>query len=395
MIVKGLTPKIIASPLKQGKYLDGGGLFLRVANRGMKSWCFRYKLHGKFHTLGLGSARLMNVDEARIEAQRIQRLVMRGIDPKQEKKPALFSQTKDKTFRECTDEFIACHSRGWKCNKNTLSWEPSLRTYAYPYFGEVFVREINTQHILQALQPIWLEQPIIAVRVRKRIARVLAWATITGYREGDNPARWEGHLKKLLPSSDKIKRVQHHPSMPYQQIASFLKTLAIHKTVKIYSALIFTILTACCRKEVIYAKWEEIDFENAIWNIPKERMKSGRSHRVPLTTAMLNILYEQKGLDPIWVFPGTKLGKPFSSAVICCAVSRLTLYGTVYGFRATFQAWAEEQAYHPREVVELALARTISAAARAAYPRGELFRRYRELMQEWSEWCFPSTKIDD
>jgi len=395
--VQKLTAQIVASSLNPGKYNDGNGLILQVSPKGTKSWVVRYNICGKTRYIGIGSTLLVDIKKARKEAQRIRLRVMRGIDPLQQRKPALFSQTKDKTFRECTDEFIACHSRGWKCNKNTLSWEASLRTYAYPYFGNIFVREISTRHILQALKPIWLKQIVTAVRVRGRIERVLAWATITGYREGDNPARWEGHLKELLPSPKKIWYVQHHPSIPYQQIASFLKTLAIHKTVKTvnaYRALIFTILTACRSKEVLHAQWEEIDFENAIWDIPKERMKSGKNHRVPLTTAMLNILYEQKGRDPIWVFPGARRGKPFSNDAIRVVMRRLTQHETVHGFRSTFRVWAAEQTHYPREIAELALAHTIGTKVEAAYQRSDLFERRRALMQDWSEWCFPSTKID-
>ena len=402
-VQRRLTAQVIANPLNPGKYSDGNGLTLQVSPKGTKSWVVRYNICGKIRHIGLGPMHLIDITEAREKAQRIRLLAMRGIDPLQERKPALFSRKKnkkDKTFRECTKEFIVCHSRSWKSYKNTLSWEASLRTYAYPYFGNIFVREISTQHILEALEPIWLKQIVTASRVRGRIERVLAWATITGYREGDNPARWKGHLKELLSPPNKIRHVQHHSSMPYQQIASFLKTITTTQRGKIkktkgYRALIFTILTACRSKEVLHAQWEEIDFENAIWNIPKERMKSGRSHRVPLTTAMLNILYEQKVRDPIWVFPGKKPGQPLSNDTIRAMIRRLVPHETVHGFRSTFRVWAAEQTRYPREVAELALAHTIGTKVEAAYQRSDLFKRRRALMQDWSEWCLPSTKIDD
>jgi integrase len=337
--------------------------------------------------MGLGALHSVCLKEARHAARHARVRLSQGADPLQERlfgggrpKPA------DKTFDACAAEYIAKHRDGWRNAKHARQWEQSLADYASPHFGKLHVRNIGTVHVLQALEPIWAERIETAARLRGRIERVLAWAAISGYREGGNPARWKGHLQELLPPPAKVRRVTHHPSMPYQGVAAFFCRLMARKG-DAPRALAFTILTACRSAEVLQARWGEIDFARAAWTIPPERMKTGKAHRVPLTPAMLGILRGQRGRDPEWVFPGAKPGRPLSKDAILAVMRRMGAGATVHGFRSTFRVWAAEQEGCPREIPELALAHAIGSAVEMAYQRSDLFERRRALMQQWGEWC--------
>jgi integrase len=386
MPIEKLTRREITRLSKPGKYSDGGGLYLQVARGGTKSWVFRYKCQGAERNIGLGALHTVCLREARKAARRARVRLSKGGDPLQERLLGGHPTT-DKTFDECVVEYLASHRDGWRSANHARHWEQSLTDYAFPYFGKLHVRHLGTAHVLQVLKPIWTEGRIeTASRLRGRIERVLAWAAISGYREGENPARWKGHLQELLPAPAKIRKVRHHPALPYQEIPAFFERLAARKG-DTSRALALLILTACRSAEVLQARWEEIDFAQTAWAIPAERMKAGKAHRVPLTPAMLDILRGQRGLDAAWVFPGAKLGQPLSKDAVLAVLRRMGTAATVHGFRSSFRTWAAEQSDAPKEVPELALAHAIGSAVEAAYQRSDLFERRRELMQAWSDWC--------
>jgi integrase len=341
--------------------------------------------------MGLGALHTVCLQEARKAARRARVQLAQGVDPLQERLLGIHPKAGDKTFDECVTEYIVRHRDGWRSARHARQWEQSLRDYACPHFGKLHVRLIGTAHVLRALEPIWTRQIETASRLRGRIERVLAWATISGYRNGDNPARWKGHLQELLPPPAKVRKVRHHPAIPYQEIAAFFGQISTRKT-DAACALAFTILTACRSAEVLQARWEEIDFTQSAWTIPVERMKAGKAHRVPLTPAMLDILHGQQGKDPAWVFPGAKPGHPLSKDAILSVMRRMGTEATVHGFRSSFRVWAAEQTDCPKEVPELALAHLVGSAVELAYQRSDLFERRRALMQAWCEWCI-ATKI--
>jgi integrase len=336
--------------------------------------------------MGLGALHTVSLNEARIAAHRVRSRLALGFDPIQDRLLGGRPKANDKTFDECVAAYISRHCKGWRSVKHAQQWEQSLRDYASPHIGRLHVRSIDTAHVLQALEPIWVARIETASRLRSRIERVLAWATISGYREGENPARWKGHLQELLPPPAKVREVRHYPSMPYQEIGAFLRQLTTRKG-DAARALAFTILTACRSAEAREARWEEIDLGEATWTIPPKRMKAGKAHRVPLTAAMLGILRGQQGRDAAWVFPGKKPGSPLSGDAILAVLRRMGVGVTVHGFRSTFRVWAAECVDCPKEVPELALAHAVGSAVEAAYQRSDLFGRRRALMQAWNDFC--------
>jgi integrase len=386
--IEKLTRRKIARLTRPGRYGDGGGLYLQVARGGTKSWVFRYKRRGTERNIGLGALHRVGIKEARASARRARAQLALGGDPLQERLLGDgHPQANDKTFDECAIEYIASHRSGWRSDKHARHWEQSLADYASPHFGRLHVRNIGTAHVLRALEPIWTAGRIeTASRLRGRIERVLAWAAISGYREGDNPARWKGHLQELLPPPARVRKARHHPSMPYQDIAAFFGQLMAREGTAA-RALAFTILAACRSAEALGARWEEVDFVHAAWTIPPERMKAGKPHRVPLTPAMLGILRAQQGLDPQWAFPGARPGRSLSKDALLAVLRRMGTKATVHGFRSSFRVWAAERTGCPKEVPELALAHAVGSAVEAAYQRSDLFERRRALMQSWGEWC--------
>jgi integrase len=247
--------------------------------------------------------------------------------------------------------------------------------------------------VLKVLEPIWRTKTETASRVRERIERILSWAAIRGYREGENPARWKGHLEEMLPEPAKVKKVKHHPALPFREVGDFCATVRAQNGMAA-RALEFTILTACRTGEVLGAMWTEIDMINKVWTIPAERMKAARPHRVPLVPATLEMLEGQKGLDTILVFPGPKQGRPLSDMAMLTLLRRMDRDDiTVHGFRSTFRDWAAEKTDYPREVPEMALAHTVGSAVENAYRRSDLFEKRRQMMQDWAVFCAtPSTR---
>lgn len=388
-----LSARLVATVRKPGLHLDGHGLYLQVSESNStarpkpkalsKSWTLRYRFNGKVREMGLGSLRSLTLAEAREEAKRCRGLLLRGVDPlgarEERRQQQVLELAKAITFGECAERFIAAHSKGWKNAKHGKQWASTIETHAEKLLS-LPVQAIDTALVVKVLEPIWTKKPETASRLRARIERVLAWAATRDFRpKGDNPARWKGHLDTLLPRLDKAKRVKHHPALPFREIGSFMEELKEHEALAA-RALEFAILTAARTGEVIGAKWDEINFTSAIWTIPAERMKAHREHRVPLSPQAVKLLrsLDREG-DLIF---------PISNMAMLALLERMKRGDiTVHGFRSTFRDWASETTGYSREVCEMALAHTIGDKAEAAYRRGDLFEKRRNLMSEWSRFC--------
>jgi integrase len=392
-----LTPKGIAK-LRQRKrparYHDGHGLYLRVTSRTSASWILRYEHHGHERMLGLGPLRLVGLKEARLRAREAQRqLKLDGIDPvlhrREKKAERALAAAKAMSFEDAAKGFHAQHEAKWKNAKHSAQFLSTLRAYVFPTLGQLPVGAIDTGLVLQVLEPIWKTKTETASRVRGRIESVLDWATVRGYRSGDNPARWKGHLAEVLPARSQIAKVAHHPALPYAELPGFMRILR-QRPGSAARALEFCILTAARTGEVIGAKWNEIDLKAATWTIPAGRMKGSREHRVPLSPraiTLLRALPREDGNE--FVFLGSSAG---ISDMAMTAVLRRMERGdiTVHGFRSTFSDWAHEQTPFPKVVIDMALAHVIGDKVEAAYRRGDLFAKRRQLMQAWAKYCEPS-----
>ncbi|WP_409565088.1 tyrosine-type recombinase/integrase [Methylobacterium sp. J-090] len=372
-----------------GMYGDGGGLWLQVTGKGAKSWIFRFTLRGKSREMGLGSAGTFTLAEARDRALACRKLCADGLDPIEAKRAqqdeARLEAARAMTFEQCAAAYIEAHKAGWRNAKHAAQWTATLTTYAYPAFGGLPVAAVDTGFVMQAVQPVWTTKPETATRVRGRIESILDWATTHGYRRGENPARWKGHLSNLLPKRSRVQKVEHHAALPYSKVGTFLADLRAREAMAA-RALEFAILTAARTGEVIGARWSELNLEAAEWTVPAERMKAGAEHRVPLSAPVLAIL---KGLSEAgrgeFVFPGGRHGKSLSNMGMLMMLRRMGREDlTVHGFRSTFRDWASETTHFPSEVVEMALAHAIESKVEAAYRRGDLFAKRRALMDSWA-----------
>jgi integrase len=284
------------------------------------------------------------------------------------------------TFDQCADAYITAHDPSWSNPKHRQQWRNTLRDHASPTIGDLAVSAIDTGLVLKVLEPLWASRPETASRLRGRIESVLDWAKVRGLRDGENPARWKGHLDHLLPARARVRKVKHHPALPYGEIDALVTLLRAQEGTAA-RALEFLILTAARGGEVIGATWHEIDMDAAVWTIPAERMKGGREHRVPLSDRALAILEGMRGRDRELVFPLSEK----AMAMLLRRIGRNDV--TVHGFRSTFRDWAAETTAYPNHVVELALAHAISNGVEAAYRRGDLFEKRRHLMDDWARYC--------
>lgn len=389
-----------------GYYGDGGGLWLQISAFGTKSWVFRFKspLTGKPREMGLGDIRTYSLAEARQRATQARQLVNDGRDPIEERKQAR-RQTKEeasriKTFRECASAYIEAHSPGWKNDKHQQQWKATLETYAYPVLGEHPVSSVDTALILKVLEPIWAKKNETASRLRGRLESVLSWAKVRGYRIGDNPATWKGHLENLLARPSKVAKVTNQPALPFAQGPKFMKHLRTMNGLA-PRALELTILTAARSGEIRGAEWREFDLEAKVWTIPAGRMKADKEHRIPLSDAAQELLKALPRIaDSDLLFPGTN-NQPLSDATLNAVIRRMHASeqradedgyldpssGRVcvpHGFRSSFRDWAGETTAFPREVIEHALAHQLKDKAEAAYARGTLFDKRRALMDAWA-----------
>jgi integrase len=383
---------------------DGGGLYLRVSATGAKSWVFRFQLDGKRRDMGLGPYPDISLAEARAKASAHRKQRHDGIDPLDAKEAQRQAQrqaqrliiAKGRTFREMAEEFIGRNEAGWRNAKHRQQWRNTLQTYAYPTLGELPVAAIDTGLVVQVLDPIWTAKPETAGRVRGRIEAVLDAATVRGFRQGPNPAQWKGNLAHVLPARTKVRRVEHHAALAFDDLPEFLAALRGRRSTAA-RALEFAILTAARTGEVLGTTWGEIELLAKVWTVPANRMKGGREHRIPLSEAALAVLenvrpsaLQKEGeLDPAApVFPGPRRALPMSNMVFLMLLRRMKHEGfTVHGFRSTFSDWAAERTAYPREVVEMALAHAVENKVEAAYRRGDLFDKRRRLMDAWAGFC--------
>jgi integrase len=377
---------------QNGMYHDGGGLYLQVSGGGAKSWIYRFMLDGRPREMGLGPLNVISLAEARKRAAECRRMRHDGIDPiearRAQRGQKKLEAAKAMTFDVCAAAYIEAHKDGWKNGKHAEQWAGSLRNYASPVFGSLPVQAVDLTLVMRALEPIWKTKPETASRLRGRIEAVLDWAKVRGYRNGENPARWRGHLDKLLPARAKIQKVEHHPALPYAEIGGFMEMLRGQESIGA-GTLEFLILTAARTGEIIGAQWDEIDLSEKVWVIPEARMKAGREHRVPLSKGAIAVVAQMKELrESDFVFPGGKKGKPLSNMAMLAVLKRMGRNDlTAHGFRSTFRDWAAERTNFPREVVEMALAHTIENKVEAAYRRGDLFQKRRQLMDAWARFC--------
>lgn len=385
-----LSATKISSLTERGYYADGGGLYFRISQYNTRLWAFRYKLAGKAREMGLGAYPDVTLKEARERAEKARKLLHDNIDPIDQRQAArsamLAAREAALTFEQCAVAYIAMKEPEWKNIKHGEQWRNTLTTYAYPVIGSILVADIDQTHILRILEPIWTTKTETASRLRGRLENILDYATVRGYREGDNPARWRGHLDKILATPSKVAKSEHHAALPYIHIGEFMAQLRQQPGMGA-RALEFAIITAARSGEVRGATWGEIDMDQAVWIIPDNRMKAGREHRIPLSgTALelLRLLPRIEGRE--FLFPNSK-GTALSDMTLTAVLRRMKQQVTAHGFRSTFRDWAGETTAYPREVIEHALAHQLKDKAEAAYARGTLFDKRRRLMDDWAKYC--------
>ena len=378
----------------EGFHNVGGvaGLHLLVRG-GAKSWILRTVVGGKRRDIGLGGFPDVSLTDAREQARQVRGQVARGFDPITERDKANAALAARKSFAEASRDLIRAKGPEWRNAKHRAQWASTLETYAFPIIGALPLDAVEVDHVLRVLGPIWLTKNETANRVRQRMEAVLDFAKAANLRSGDNPARWKGHLDKLLARPSKVRKVKHHRALPYDDLAAFLPELRKQEGTA-SRALEFLILTATRSGEVRFAKWSEIDVASATWVIPSGRMKAGKEHRVPLSKPALDILaalprYAQLFQDAasddyVFVAPS---GNPFSDMALAAVLRRMKVDAVPHGFRACFRTWASECTNHPRDVAEMALAHTIKDAVERAYRRGDLFERRRNLMDDWAKFA--------
>jgi integrase len=387
----GLTARQVETLKKPGLFADGGGLYLQRTASGAKSWVFRFQISGCRRDMGLGSADIFSLADAREKARAARRLVAEGTDPidsrQAERAARAVGAAKTMSFKECADAYIRAHQSGWRNAKHATQWGATLTTYVYPVFGSLPVGAVDVGLVMKAIEPIWSTKPETASRVRGRIEAILDWATVRQYRSGENPARWRGHLENLLPKKTKVRAVEHHAALPYVELAAFMVELRQQEGIAA-SALEFAILTAARTGEVLGACWEEIKMAERLWVIPGDRMKGRREHRVPLSGAAMAIVEKMAGLRMSdFVFPGAAAGRPLSNMALLMTLRRMKRDDlTAHGFRSTFSDWCAERTAFPAEVREMALAHAVGDKVEAAYRRGDLFDKRRQIMDAWARF---------
>lgn len=373
-----------------GRYDDGGGLRLHVArlkdgSSGSRNWVLRVTIGGKRTDMGLGSFPAVSLSEARERAAKARELIAQGVDPRHKPEPA-----QKPVFTSVAAEYIGIHRHSWKNNKHGRQWVSTLKTYARPVIGKKSFDEITTDDVLAILRPIWLTKTETAKRLQGRLENIFDYAIAKKLTSINNPCRWRGQLDKLLPAPAKIQNRRHHPAMPYDEVPAFIKELEENKSVSSL-ALQFLILTAARTGEVISAEAKEFDLANKLWTVPAERMKSKREHRVPLSAAAIAVI-NQVISDRRYVFPGRR-NRPVCNMSLLSLMRRMD-YGpdgdkgpyVPHGFRSSFRDWAGEVSSFPADVCEIALAHVIPNKTEAAYRRGDLLEKRRELMQAWAEY---------
>lgn len=405
-----LDVKRLAHPGSKGNALFsvGGvtGLYLQITPKGGRSWVLRIKVGALRRDIGLGGFPTVTLSQARDKAREARDKIERGIDPIEERKATkaalIAAQNRGLTFADAVDKALAAKLDAFKNPKHRQQWENTLATYATPDLGKMLVQDITTQDVLRVLQPIWMDKTETASRLRGRIEAVLSWATVAGHRTGDNPARWAGNLKELLPPPSKVAKEENHPALMLEDAPRWFAVLQTHEGFG-SRALEFAALTATRSQEVRGALWDEIDFEKALWVIPAARMKMDKEHRVPLTARVVDMLKALPKLEgnPL-IFPAARGGE-MSDATMSATMKRMhkadiSAGGVGYldrvskrpavphGLRSTFRDWAAEMTNYPGDMAEVALAHKISSAVEASYRRGDMIEKRRRMMSDWADF---------
>lgn len=375
-----------------GMWAVGGvsGLYLRVNEKDGRSWVLRATVGSKRRDMGLGGYPDVTLAGAYDKARQARAKIDSGTDPilhrKQVLSELMAQQATEITFSQAATQYIAAQSDGWRNPKHRQQWANTLETYANPVIGKMLVRDVNHNHVLQILEPIWKIKTETATRVRGRIESVLDWATVRKHRTGENPARWKGHLEHMLAAPGKLAKVEHHSALPIDDMPTFMAALS-KRDGTAARALEFVILTAARSGEVRGMTWGEIDSESNIWTVPGDRMKAGKEHRVPLSTPLVRMLVRpSKCKDTDLVFPATN-GAMISDMSMTAVLRRMEAKAVPHGFRSTFRDWAAERTDYPRDMAEMALAHTVSDKVEAAYRRGDMLDKRRQMMQDWADFC--------
>jgi integrase len=398
-----LTAKRVAKVIRKGepgRHLDSRGLYLITQSPTAAHWEKRYQLDGKEHYHGLGSAFTFSLAEARVRNRRASQLLEDGVDPLAAKREAkaqrIAAAARTVSFGEAATDYYRAHSPGWGHAKHIAQWrasvlgltmtgKPTAHDYCKP-LRALPVAQIDTPVVLHVLKPLWHDKPETMSRVRARVASVLDYAKAAGYRQGDNPASW-AVIGKLLPSRNKINRVEHFEAVDYHAVPAFVATLRKREGMAA-RALEFLIYTAARTTEVLHAQRAEIDIDKALWTIPAERMKADKEHRVPLTPPVLELLAQlprEAGSD--FLFLGSQPGKPWSATALVSIMRRMGRTEVPHGFRSSFSDWAHETTAYPSHVIEQALAHTVGSAVKRAYQRGDLLAKRKQLMTAWAKYC--------
>ena len=392
-----LNPKQVEHLSEPGRYLDSDGLYLVISTTGSKSWLLRYQLGGKRRDMGLGPFPTVKLKAARLAATEARSLIMQGRDPLDERKAEqqrqkdqrLADKAKSVTFKSLALDYHRSHclhvTDGWR-----KGWLSKLERYVYPVMGELPPGQVQTEHVLRVLQPIWSEKPRTASEVRSQIENVLDSAKSLSLRSGENPARWRGHLENLLSRADKKRAVQvtNHPSLPWRALPAFMDRLSAAND-RDSKALQLVILTAARAGMVRLAKWDEFDLEAATWNLPAERMKARQAFSIPLPKQAIELLQAlPRIVGSSYLFPGTGKSGAMGRSAFLNLLRALELPNiTTHGFRATFRTWASERTPYSREVCELSLAHDERDQTEAAYSRSDLIEKRRELLQAWANFA--------
>ncbi len=387
IVMNQLSARKVETLKKPGRHVDGGGLYLKVRPSGAKSWVFLYRWQDRRPELGLGPYPTVSLLEARRRADEARSYLseLPPRDPRSVWKQEQLERNGEQPFGEFTEEFLATILSDFKNAKHRQQWENTLRAYAASIWSKP-VKQIDTNDLLLILQPIWNSKRETAKRLRGRIERVLDAAKVKGLREGENPARWRGHLAAILPNQK--RSVKHHSALPFDQVPAFYRALDANNAVSA-KCLQFLILTAARSAEARESQWDEFDLAKGLWTIPASRMKAGREHRVPLSDAAADkIKALARFPQSAFVFSGTPARKPISEAAIRNLMTRMLgdKVATIHGFRSSFRDWAGEATDYPRDIAELALAHQVGSVVERAYRRGDALNRRKSLMADWADF---------
>ncbi|WP_374725345.1 tyrosine-type recombinase/integrase [Pseudomonas peli] len=389
-----LNPQQVKNLSVPGPYEDGQGLRLVVAASGSKSWVLRYQVQGKRREMGLGGYPGLSLAGARLAAAAQRKLLASGVDPMAardaERECRRQELARSINFETLTADYIAAHGAHWSAQWQQ-GWRSKMERYVFPTLGKLAAADIHTEQILKVLQPIWAAKTRTADEVRNHIERVLDAAKSRKLRDGDNPARWRGHLENLLSKADKKKarRREHLPAMNWRDLPALMQQLARRDDRDVY-ALRLLILTGARSHMVRFAAWSEFDLAAAVWSLPADRMKMREAFEIPLAPQVIELLRAMPRTDGSqYLFPGQgRNADVMGDRALLTLLERLNLNSvTVHGFRSTFRDWANERTHYPREVCELALAHDERTQTEAAYSRSDLLEKRRALMNDWAAYA--------